>query len=619
MKRREFIRNNTISFTAIPFLSFYQPAFSFNNDNPEFPFTSDFPEATYNFKLHIEPVEIKDVVICRSVKNEQSFLTKTGKAYFDGKTFTSDIILDIGREIVGRYSFMVESDEECEIKITYGEGLDEVVNGFEGINWYNHPKDIYVVKSGNVRYTLQGRRAFRYFRIESAGTFAISSLEILLEHYPVKDKGSFYCSDPVLNQMWQVSLYTTKLCMQQFYEDGIKRDGLLWVSDYRVQFLCNAYTFADLDLARKSLFIIAASQRRDGALPACSAYGGGHQHPHNINYMGRIPFSYGAHWILINYSSDFLSCLNDYLVYTGDHSIIGPMLPTVERLIGFLENVDYQPNPKMPMGRDRLTDDAGVPSGQNGILQGAFLFQVFINLKDGEELLKDINPALSERCRTLSRKVEYLIDQYHFDPVRKVYNDFPESSDQVSWHTNFFACLSGKVKPENRLDLLRKADELTDIEPGVGAMKMFQAAALFEAGWAEKAVSEMKRYWGLQLKAGATVFWEYLKLNPVPDNLWESALMSRCHGWSAGPAYLLPRYVLGVRPVSSWAEVIIEPLVEIFEWAEGTIPSPYGDIQVSFQRGRKALVFIPDDIKAIWINKSQKVDLVSNRLNEILL
>lgn len=96
--------------------------------------------------------------------------------------------------------------------------------------------------------------------------------------------------------------------------------------------------------------MIAASQRKDGAIPACAGYGGGHQHPWNINYMGKIPFGYAAHWILINYSSDFLSCLNDYVKYSGDYNILKPMVPTVERLVNFLESVDYRPNPDMPMG-----------------------------------------------------------------------------------------------------------------------------------------------------------------------------------------------------------------------------------------------------------------------------
>ena len=74
--------------------------------------------------------------------------------------------------------------------------------------------------------------------------------------------------------------------------------------------------------------MIAASQRKEGAIPACAGYGGGHQHPWNMNYMGKIPFSYA-------------------------------------------------------------TNDAGVPSDQKGILQGAFLLQVYINLKEGGiELVK---------------------------------------------------------------------------------------------------------------------------------------------------------------------------------------------------------------------------------------
>jgi hypothetical protein len=28
-----------------------------------------------------------------------------------------------------------------------------------------------------------------------------------------------------------------------------------------------------------------------------------------------------------------------------------------------------------------------------------------------------------------------------------------------------------------------------------------------------------------------------------------------CHGWAAGPAYLLPRYLLGARPVAGWGRV----------------------------------------------------------------
>ena len=619
MKRRSFIKQNTVALAGIPFISITNYSKLITQKNPDFPFVNDFPEIHNKFDLYRELIHVTDIKLSRSVENEISFISGEGSAVFNGKKFPATIILDVGREIVGDYSFFAESKEDCKITVTYGEGLDEVMNGFGGISWYQHPTDIFIIKSKNKHYSLKGRRAFRYLRIDTTGEFTLNSLDISLQHYPVEERGSFYCSDVTLNQMWRVGTYTTKLCMQQFYEDGVKRDGLLWVSDYRVQFLCNVYSFGDVSLARKSLFMIAASQRKDGAIPACAAYGGGHQHPWNINYMGNIPFSFGAHWILINYSSDFLSCLNDYVKYSGDFGILKPMFSTVERLVSFLESVDYRPNADTPMGRDRLTDDAGVPSGQKGILQGTFLLQVYMNLKDGQELLKDYSPLLTDRLKVLAKKIENTIDGDHYDSFRKVYTDFPGNSGQVSWHTNSFAVLSGKVKSEEVLNLLKRTDELTEIEPAVGAMKMFQVAALFEAGWVEKAVSEMKRYWGTQIKEGATTFWEYLKLNPKPENFWESALMSRCHGWSAGPAYLLPRYFLGVRPKDSWLHVVIEPHIEFLEWAEGKIPTPNGDIVISWERGKKVNIFLPEGVGGEFVFENTTRLLESNVPYEILL
>lgn len=619
MKRRRFIKQNTVALAGIPFISFTNYSKFITQKNPDFPFVNDFPEIHNKFDLYREFISVTDIKLSRSVENEISFVNRKGVAVFNGKKFPATIILDVGREIVGDYSFFAESKKECKITVTYGEGLDEVMNGFSGISWYQHPTDIFIIESKNKQYSLKGRRAFRYLRIDTIGEFSLNSLEIFLQHYPVEERGSFYCSDVTLNQMWRVGTYTTKLCMQQFYEDGVKRDGLLWVSDYRVQFLCNVYSFGDVSLARKSLFMIAASQRKDGAIPACAAYGGGHQHPWNINYMGKIPFSYGAHWILINYSSDFLSCLNDYIKYSGDLGILKPMFPTVERLVNFLESIDFRPNPDMPMGRDRLTDDAGVPSGQKGILQGTFLLQVYMNLKDGQELLNNYSHSLANRLKVLAKKIEDIVDIEHYDSDRKVFTDFPGNSEQVSWHTNSFAVLSGKVKSEEVLNLLKKAGEHTDIEPGVGAMKMYQVAALFEAGWVERAVSEMKRYWGTQIKEGATTFWEYLKLNPKPENLWESALMSRCHGWSAGPTYLLPRYFLGVSPKDSWSCVVIKPHIKFLEWAGGKIPTPNGDITVCWERGKKASVYLPEGITGEWVYNGKTFLLVSNKIHEFHL
>lgn len=619
MRRRSFIKQNSLALAGIPFLRVNGLLRVNGQDNPDFPFTTDFPEAQKRFKLYRERLYFRSVITSRSVENAAALLEAKGQCSFHGSRLPSMLVLDLGKEVVGDYSFVASAKDPCEVTITYGEGLDEVLKGFAGINWYQHPKDVFTVAGPEQRYTLKGRRAFRYLRIDTSGEMAIQLLEIFLEHYPVAEKGRFFCSDVVLNHMWQVGQYTTKLCMQQFYEDGVKRDGLLWVSDYRIQFLCNAYAFGDAALARKSLFMIAASQRKDGAIPACAAYGGGHQHPHNINYMGRIPFSYGAHWILINYSADFLSCLQDYVTYTGDRSIIEPLLPTVERLLQFLESVDYYANPNMPMGRDRLTDDAALPRDMKGILEGSFLLQVYMNFRDGEKLLQTHHKSLATKCRLLAQRIEELVDANHYDAANKLYKDFAGDIPQYSWHTSSFAVLSGKQPAADRLEMLKRTDAVTQIDPAVGAMKMFQVMALFEAGWTERAVHEMKRYWGLQLREGATTFWEYLKLNPPLQQWWESALMSRCHGWSAGPTFLLPRYLLGVGATDSWAAVTINPCMDVLDWAEGSVPTPYGDIEVMWEKGKKALVRLPAGVSATWVHNGETRVLEGNKEHEIAL
>ena len=47
----------------------------------------------------------------------------------------------------------------------------------------------------------------------------------------MKDLGTFSCSDALLNDAWAISRRTLKLCMQGFYEDGVKRDGMLIMVD----------------------------------------------------------------------------------------------------------------------------------------------------------------------------------------------------------------------------------------------------------------------------------------------------------------------------------------------------------------------------------------------------
>lgn len=58
---------------------------------------------------------------------------------------------------------------------------------------------------------------------------------------------------------------------------------------------------------------------------------------------------------------------------------------------------------------------------------------------------------------------------------------------------------------------------------------------------------------------------------------------SWCHGWSADPPGL-PAFGLGVRPTSpGWKTVLVDPHPGQLQWAEGTVPKPYGNIGVKWE------------------------------------
>ncbi|MEJ5253653.1 MAG: alpha-L-rhamnosidase C-terminal domain-containing protein, partial [Armatimonadota bacterium] len=65
---------------------------------------------------------------------------------------------------------------------------------------------------------------------------------------------------------------------------------------------------------------------------------------------------------------------------------------------------------------------------------------------------------------------------------------------------------------------------------------------------------------------------------------------SHCHAWSAAPAFALPSYVLGVRPLESgFARFEVRPFLGDLEWAKGVVPTPRGEVKVSLKREGKGM------------------------------
>lgn len=522
-----------------------------------------------------------------------------GMMTLSGQHGTAEVILDFERELVGHAKLYLKAGHETTLSVFYGEDYPEAAREepYQS-DWYVRPVDNFTLKAGEQTLRTTGRKAWRYLKIQipqGDAAVQISDVQAVLVHYPVKKLGRFSCSDERLNQIWQMSAYTTKLCMQQFYEDGIKRDGLLWVGDYRLEFLNAWFAFGDAALARKSLYLFAATQREDGAIPACAGKSGGHQHPDNIDYMPGIPHGFVDSWMILNYMSDFVSALWEYHRMTGDRQTMADLWPAVLRGISFLlHRVDFE---KPDLG---ITVQNGTPADPVCIItdvmpgegdwrasNGTFLFQLTQAVLDALRMAEILQATKDiANLKDILQTLDMAVSPY-LSPEFGLYTDKPVHTAQasdISRHANMFSILSGRTTPKDGKGMMEKMDSLQLPRPNAGFMLCWQNAAHFQCGNTQKAIDNIRRDWGRMLNEGATTCWERLDATDFNREHPDFAPASLCHGWTAGPAYQLPMYLLGVQPAEpGFKRVIVRPDLGDLQWVEGTVPTPQGEIVVRWE------------------------------------
>jgi len=516
------------------------------------------------------------------------------------------LIVDFGAETVGTVSWRIRTDGPLKLALYYGENLPEAsrIAPFED-DWYALPEDRFEwPEAGEFTAQSKGRRAFRYATVRLVcGSCEIVEAHADHEHYPVQACGHFACSDQRLNEIWNLCAQTTIACMQQFYEDGVKRDGMLWVGDYRIQFLCAWYGFGDAALARKSLSMIAASQLEGGAVPAAAVLGGGHQHPKRIAYMPGMPGALDQ-WIIANYNADYLLAVNEYVLHTGDEQLLSLLWPSMCQCLNFLET-GIQPEADVPSRYTIVTDTNKDMVGNWWSSAAALLFQVREACRLMAELAdKRGDESTRQRGSALRDKLDRELRRSYFDSHVGLYRDhrLPKPSS-FSLHANAFAFLSGHADARQGKQLIARAGELPNaIYPVLGFMEGYWLKALITAGMTEQALAEMKRYYGFMLDQGAMTCWELADPGAWPHYSHNKYAYSDCHGWSAAPQFLLPGYVIGVRPwTAGFKRTLIAPRLGSLEWAECNVPTPYGDLYASFEREGDALrysLLIPPGVEA---------------------
>ena len=512
----------------------------------------------------------------------------------------SSLVLDFGEELVGVLELETVIHAATKIELIEGEDLEEAMllqDPFPPDHWYHQPRDILQLNPGPQVARNQGRRAFRFVHVivHGPGRVTLRSARTILEHAPVTDRGQFRCSDPLLNDAWAISQRTTRLCMQAFYEDGVKRDGMLWIGDYRVEFLCAHYLFADAELARRCLRMFAQCRHPNGSLSAVALHAGSHLYPH-ISYLGELSKPGGLHeWVLDNYCADFVSGLWEYVLHTGDAALAHELDDVTRGVIDFLATVDLgQTTP----GRTFITDNQPETKEWWGS-RAALGYQLAATFGDAAKLWRHLgDQSTAARCETLGKARIQETTARFGDPARAAVRDDLAAAATRSWHAHAAAFLAGAMTTEE----MRGVYPLLQVDsavrrPMAGFMEFYLLEAWLQAGLVREALDEMRSYYGQMLRSGATTTWELVdRREPGIDHI-QPAGRSHCHGWSAGPAMHLPAHVLGVTPTSpGYRTVEIRPTLGGLAWADGVIPTPWGEISVTVRDPHAGRILLPPGI-----------------------
>lgn len=473
-------------------------------------------------------------------------------------------LLDFGKETFGYVQFHGLSGNG-KVRLTFGESMSEALSPDECVLIDEFDVAAGVSKSECGVYTLEESRAFRYVWIKADEGVRWDHVSMLYEYVPVSYRSSFACSDPKLNEIYEMALYTLHLNTREFFLDGIKRDRWVWSGDAYQSFLINYYSFFDLDVTRRTLLAI----------------------------RGKDPLAMHLNTIL-DYSFYWFVSLYDYYLYTGDTAFIRQ---NYDRAVTLMDFCLKQRNAEgLVEGRSQdwvfvdwadFANTGAVSTEQILLARGLEAMSRFSAIMGEEDAAKEYG-TLAEEIKSTTLRLFWDEDRgglrhHRVDGV---------TQPMLTKHASMFAMTYGYLGLEQRESVIRNMMLNPDV-PRIRTpyMRFHELAVLCESGEHDYVRREMLSYWGGMIALGATTFWEEYDPNLADDEHYGMYGMpfgkSLCHAWGASPVYLIGKYFLGVRPLEpGYASFVVEPNLGGLEWLKGTVPIAHGEAEIDMNQER---------------------------------
>lgn len=505
------------------------------------------------------------------------------------------ILLDFGRELHGGVQIvtgMPADHTPIRIRIRYGESASEAMCEIDGKNGATNDHairdfEMVVPWLGKIEV---GNSGFRFVRIDLLDDNRELHLKEIRAFSIMRDipyRGTFECNDERLNQIWQTGAHTVHLNMQEYLWDGIKRDRLVWMGDMHPEVMTISHVFGYNEVVPNSLDLL----KNVTQLP---------------NWMNGM-YTYSLWWIIVQ---------RDWYHFHGDDKYLAEQRDYLVGLLDILLNKQIDANGYETSGGGFLDwpSNANQPAMRVGT-QALMMMAI----KAGGELCTYLGEeAMATRCQERYNKMVEVAPKV----VERYFGEAQSPTAPGSKQAAALMALAGIMEAKQANDQVLEVEQARGFSTFYG---YYMLQAMAKAGNYEGAMQIIRDFWGGMLDMGATSFWEDFNIDWLPnaapiDELvpegkkdihgdfgaycYEGFRHSLCHGWASGPTAWMIEHVLGVEVVEAGCKVVrITPHLGDLQWAKGSFPTPYGDIQISHERKAdgsiKSKIDAPRGVKVI--------------------
>ncbi len=502
----------------------------------------------------------------------------------------ASVLLDFEIFTMGYPELTVDKGEGSSMQIKYAEALYEAVNIKAHRDSVNELSmfgvwDIFHADGGLRTFRPLWKRAFRYvqFNVETQN----EPLEIVSFHneysgYPYTEMATFESNNDSLNEIFEISKRTLRMCSGETYYDTPYYEQLSYGGDNRPISAISTYNSTDDRLLREVLRLYPQSENKETGLMH-SAYP-----------------SARTWWDMGSWSMAWIQTLRDYYFMRGDSAFVAQFESKVDGVLKFFEqHLDEKSGMIGTVSNSNFIDwsisKGSIPRSneEKEIKQSALLTLYYAHTLDcTSELYRElglINKA--DYWQNVSNGIKVAVYANCWDREKQLFRDYADA-EIYSQHTNVFAILCDVVPPSQQKDLLNRVLNFDGFDEIASSYFSFFLFKTMQKTMQEDLLLDHLDFWYNFLSRGHTT---------CGETGFASHDRSDCHAWSAHPAYFLLSSVCGIKPADIGFEAVkITPHLGVLTSVKADMPHPKGRITTEYKvtkKGMEILIILPEGME----------------------